>query len=164
MSTLQVAGFLDHSTVNGDGFRSVIFLSGCQHHCKGCHNPEMQSPTYGDSIEIADLLSRIKKNLPIIDGVTLSGGDPLEQASSVLYLIKSIKEMGLSIWLYTGYTYEELQNNALFMEVLLSVDVLVDGPFLLDLKSDHLKYRGSSNQRILQLYNGTIINELYPTK
>ena len=83
MTTLQVAGFLDHSTVNGEGFRSTLFLSGCRHNCPGCHNPETHDPNYGEAMPLTQILERIKKNTPLIDGVTLSGGDPFEQADGV---------------------------------------------------------------------------------
>lgn len=160
MSTLQVAGFLDHSFVNGEGFRSVIFLSGCHHHCPDCHNQDMQDFNYGDLILDKVLLSKIQKNLPLIDGVTFSGGDPIEQSEALLPLLKAIKNLGLSIWLYTGYTYEHLLENATHQALLKWIDVLVDGPYVPTLKTDTKKYVGSSNQRLLKLVDGQIVEEL----
>ncbi|MEG0014144.1 MAG: anaerobic ribonucleoside-triphosphate reductase activating protein [Cellulosilyticaceae bacterium] len=156
MDTLQVAGFLDHSTVNGDGFRSTIFLSGCNHHCPSCHNEIMQQFDYGDCTPLSILIERIKKNLPLIDGITLSGGDPFEQSVSLLPLLKVIKSLQLSVWVYTGYTYEELLNNPSHARLLPYIDVLVDGRYIEALKTGTLKYIGSSNQRILQLTGGRI--------
>lgn len=160
MSTLKVAGFLDHSTVNGEGFRSTLFLSGCHHHCPGCHNLDMQSFDYGDTLSHDTILAKIKKNLPIIDGVTLSGGDPFEQAESLYPLLVELKNLGLSIWAYTGYTYESLLKEQKYLALLPLIDVLVDGPFIEALRTDTKKYVGSSNQRILKLVEGKIEKEL----
>ncbi|QEH68876.1 anaerobic ribonucleoside-triphosphate reductase activating protein [Cellulosilyticum sp. ST5] len=157
MSTLQVAGFLDHSTVNGEGFRSVLFLSGCPHACPGCHNPEMQAFHYGDSVEASDILQRILKNKPLIDGITFSGGEPFEQTEALIDLAASIKSTGLTLWCYTGYTYEQLITNPSRRKLLNFIDVLIDGPFILAEKDEHLLYRGSRNQRILYLSQGKII-------
>ena len=151
-NTLQVAGFLEHSTVNGEGFRSVLFLSGCPHHCPECHNQEMQSITYGEEVPYWQLLKRIEKVLPLIDGLTLSGGEPFMQAAALIPFVKCVKEkFNLSIWCYTGYTYEELCKDTLHQQLLKYIDVLVDGPFIAALKDTNLKYRGSSNQRILNI-------------
>ncbi len=152
IATLQVAGFLEHSTVNGEGFRSVLFLSGCYHHCPECHNKEMQNIHYGEAVTYEQLLKRIEKVVPLIDGLTLSGGEPFLQAEALIPFVKLIKEQfNLSIWCYTGYTYEELHQNKCHLELLNFIDVLVDGPFITSLKNPNLKYRGSSNQRILKL-------------
>lgn len=159
-SLLQVAGFLDHSTVNGEGFRSVLFLSGCPHYCPGCHNEIMQHYDYGESIKISDIISRIIKNASLIDGVTLSGGEPFEQSKALLPLLKCLKNMPFSIWAYTGYTYEALINYPDKARLLAYIDVLVDGPYIESLRDDHLKFCGSSNQRILKLYHGEIQQEL----
>lgn len=160
MSHLQVAGFLDHSFVNGEGFRSVVFLSGCHHHCPDCHNLSMQDFNYGDLLSSEEILAKIKKNLPLIDGVTISGGDPIEQSEFLLPLLKEIKSLGLSIWLYTGYTYERILENPSHKAILPYIDVLVDGPYIPSLKTETKKYVGSSNQRILQLVEGKITKEL----
>lgn len=153
MTTLQVAGFLDHSTVNGEGFRSVLFLAGCPHHCPGCHNEVMQAYDYGEQITIATLLERITPLIPLIDGITLSGGEPFEQTLALLPFVKAIKALGLSIWCYTGYLYEDLAQDATHHLLLDYIDVLVDGPYVAHLKDETLKYCGSSNQRVLKLNN-----------
>ena len=157
MSTLQVAGFLDHSTVNGEGFRSVLFLSGCPHACPGCHNAEMQATDYGDLVESSEILQRILKNRPLIDGITFSGGEPFEQAEALLSLAAAIKAAGLTLWCYTGYTYEALMLDSVKRKLLPFIDVLIDGPFILAEKEEHLPYRGSRNQRLLHLKQGEII-------
>ena len=157
MSTLQVAGFLDHSTVNGEGFRSVLFLSGCPHACHGCHNAEMQAPGYGDLVDSSEILQRILKNKPLIDGITFSGGEPFEQAEALLDLAAAIKAAKLTLWCYTGYTYEVLKQDPIKSKLLALIDVLIDGPFILAEKEEHLPYRGSRNQRMLYLKEGQLI-------
>ncbi|MGL5675471.1 MAG: anaerobic ribonucleoside-triphosphate reductase activating protein [Cellulosilyticaceae bacterium] len=156
-----MAGFLDHSTVNGEGFRTTLFLSGCRHGCPGCHNPETQAFDYGEALPLGTLLSRIKKNLPLIDGVTLSGGDPFEQADAVYILLTQLKALHLSVWIYTGYTYEALLKNPSFAKLLPLIDVLVDGPYVASMHTDTLRYIGSSNQRILKLTGGKITEVLH---
>lgn len=156
MIKLRVAGFLDHSTVNGEGFRSVLFLSGCHHNCPDCHNEEMQDFTYGESVTLSDIIGKISKNIAIIDGVTLSGGEPFEQCEGLLPLLEELRKMHLSIWVYTGYLYEDLCKDPLKSKLLPLIDVLVDGPYMTAYKDDHLRYRGSSNQRFLKLSDGKI--------
>lgn len=151
---LQVAGFLDNSLVNGKGLRSVVFLSGCRRNCKGCQNPCMQDFSYGDEVDSSEVLERIKSNIPLIKGVTFSGGDPFEQPQGVMELAKAVKELNLNVWCYTGYKYEELLEDKEKAELLKYIDVLVDGPFEESLMENAPKYAGSSNQRILELCNG----------
>ncbi len=152
LGTLQVAGFLEHSTVNGEGFRSVLFLSGCPHHCPLCHNSEMQNSNYGEQVDYDAILKRIEKVLPLIDGLTLSGGEPFMQVQALIPFLEYIRsKWHLSVWCYTGYTYEDICQNPLHKELLKFIDVLIDGPFVASLKDVNLKYRGSSNQRILKI-------------
>ncbi|OFI06157.1 7-carboxy-7-deazaguanine synthase [Clostridium acetireducens DSM 10703] len=152
---IQVAGFLDNSLVNGQGLRSVLFVSGCRHNCLGCHNKEMQSFNYGDALDIDIVLDRIKRNIPIIRGVTFSGGEPFEQSEALWILAKKIKELKLSIWCYTGYTYEyiisHVSENKYWNNMLKYIDVLIDGKFEEDKKDLNIKYRGSKNQRIIDV-------------
>lgn len=154
---LQVAGFLEHSMVNGEGFRSVLFVSGCKHACPGCHNKDMQDFNYGESISTADILQRIQKNRPIIDGVTFSGGEPFEQCEGLTELAQQLKADGLTLWCYSGYTYEVLEDDPSTSDLLQLIDVLIDGPFIEALADANLKYRGSSNQHIYSLENGKIL-------
>lgn len=160
MGKLQVAGFLDNSNVNGEGLRSVVFLSGCHHDCPGCHNSDMQNPDYGESLDHSQIISRIESNMPIIRGLTISGGEPFLQCDKLLPLLKETKKRLLDIWVYTGYTYEELLENQAFKKVLPWIDVLVEGPFVQDLLTTDLPYIGSSNQRILKLKNGLVQEQL----
>ena len=155
---IQIAGKIEDSLVNGEGMRMVIFTSGCKHNCEGCHNKPMQSFSYGDEWDVDELFNYIKNNCDLIDGITYSGGDPFEQSTSLIYLSKLIKEeLNLSIWCYTGYTLEEI-NNSLDnkKELLKYIDVLVDGKIMQDKKENALKYTGSSNQRIIYLKDGKV--------
>lgn len=154
---LQVAGFLEHSTVNGEGFRSVLFVSGCSHHCPDCQNQDMQDFNYGEQISINTLYASILKNKPLLDGVTFSGGEPFEQSDALSELAKLIKKEGLSIWCYSGYTYEALSKDPTKRCLLEQIDVLVDGPFIKEKADSSLTYRGSINQHIYALTHGQII-------
>ncbi|WP_027623611.1 anaerobic ribonucleoside-triphosphate reductase activating protein [Clostridium lundense] len=154
MEELQVAGFLDNSLVNGQGLRSVLFVSGCHHNCKGCHNKAMQDFSYGEKVNIEEIFFRIKRNIPIIRGVTFSGGEPFEQAGALWKLAELVKEEGLNIWCYTGYTFEYILNNINnegWKELINTIDVLVDGRFEEDNVIKDLKYMGSSNQRTIDV-------------
>lgn len=153
MAKVKVGGFLDNSLVNGKGLRSVLFVSGCKHNCVGCHNEELKCFTYGEEQEIETVYKRIKNNLPLIKGVTFSGGDPMEQPLELAKLAKRVKELGLNIWCYTGYTFEDIINGSddSKKELLKNIDILVDGPFVEDLKKDGLKFKGSINQRIIDV-------------
>ena len=150
---MRVAGFLDNSLVNGTGIRSVVFVSGCNHNCDGCHNKEMQDYNYGDEVEVDEIFERIKKNVPLISGVTFSGGEPFDSAKGLGILADKIKSLGLNLWCYTGYTYEEIldSNDEDKISLLSKVDVLVDGKFDKNLTENSPKYAGSSNQRIIDV-------------
>jgi anaerobic ribonucleoside-triphosphate reductase activating protein len=150
---LKVAGFLDNTMVNGEGLRSALFLSGCKHNCEGCHNKAMQDYSYGDYIEVQQILDRINFNVPLIKGVTFSGGEPFEQAKELSILAEKIKDYKLSIWCYTGYTLEQIleSKDTDKLKLLEYIDVLVDGKFQKDLMKGALKYTGSKNQRIISV-------------
>lgn len=149
---LQLAGMLPDSLVNGEGLRTVVFVSGCSHNCRGCHNKDMQSKSYGDSIEVSKVYYDIEKN-SIARGVTFSGGEPFDQAEALCELASLVKANGKSLWCYTGYVLEELKksSNPHVHKLLSYVDVLVDGPFLEELMEGAPRYAGSSNQRVLKL-------------
>lgn len=157
----SIAGTLTNSLVNGDGLRYVIFFQGCSHHCPGCHNPDTWK-VKAHNQEVLSLIQQIDENLPLLDGITLSGGEPFEQPEAAFELARYAKEVGINVWAYTGYTYEQLIQPATTelakaqQRLLSMVDVLVDGPFIESLKDDTLKFKGSSNQRILFLENGKI--------
>lgn len=159
---LQVAGFLDNTTVNGRGIRSVVFVSGCMHNCIGCQNKAMQSFDYGETIDVDTVLKRIKDNIPLIKGVTFSGGEPFEQAKELAELAKNIKYENLDIWCYTGYIFEELLNSKDKdkLDLLKKLDVLVDGKFNKELTKGASKYTGSKNQRIIDVKESIRLNKI----
>lgn len=140
--------------VDGEGIRYSIYLAGCRHHCKGCHNKTSWNPQAGSLLtqqKVDEIINEINAN-PLLDGITFSGGDPFYNPEEFLPLIKTIKERtNMNIWCYTGYTYEQLMGMEVCREILKLVDVLVDGKFIEDLYSPYLEFRGSSNQRIIKL-------------
>ncbi|WPC42016.1 anaerobic ribonucleoside-triphosphate reductase activating protein [Clostridium sp. JS66] len=152
--SIRLSGIIYESLVNGPGLRRVLFSQGCKHNCRGCFNPSTHCYDGGELRDMDELLDDIRKN-PMLKGITFSGGDPFEQASKFAYMAEKIKETNLNIWCYTGYTFEyifEHRNEHEGWEQLLNnIDVLVDGKFEEDKKSNNLKYRGSSNQRIIDV-------------
>lgn len=148
---MRVLSILEDSVVDGPGIRTVIFMAGCPHHCLGCHNPESWNLKGGKVMPIDDLLGKIEASG--WDGVTFSGGEPFLQAKELAELVRSCKKLNKDVWVYTGYTFETLQrmNDAYVQDVLDHADVLVDGPFEHTLKDLSLRFRGSSNQRIIFL-------------
>lgn len=149
---IRLAGVIRESIVDGPGIRFVVFVQGCPHHCEGCHNPESHDFSGGYDCEPEKILAEIKKN-PLLDGVTFSGGEPLCQAAALLPLAKEIKKLGLNLFIYTGSIFEDLlkNQNPDVMALLQEGDFLVDGPFVLAQRDLTLLFRGSQNQRILDL-------------
>lgn len=142
------------SIVDGDGLRTVIWTQGCSHNCLGCHNPETHDFSGGFELDIEDLKEKIK-NTKYQDGVTLSGGDPFFQIPACLEIAKYCHTLNLNVWCYTGYTFEQLmtisKKNTKVLEFLEQIDVLIDGRFDLSKKSLNVKFRGSTNQRIVDV-------------
>ena len=155
---MKIAGFYDESISNGLGWRAVLFVSGCPHHCKGCHNKEAQDFNFGTEFNKQEILDRINNN-SILKGITISGGEPLcmQNQKEVLEFIKDVKKIkpNFNIWCYTGYTYEQLikksKNMPVIIDFLKEIDVLVDGRFIYKLKSLEAKFRGSKNQRLIDV-------------
>ena len=148
---LRIAGTVNDSIVDGPGIRFTVFVQGCPHDCKGCHNPQTHDFEGGTVADTEELLERIKGN-PLLDGVTFSGGEPFCQAEALACLGREIKRLGLNIVTYTGYTFEKLygsRNENHWNELLETTDVLIDGPFILEQKDWEIKFRGSSNQRYI---------------
>lgn len=150
---LRILGTYKETVVDGEGLRYSIYFAGCTHACKGCHNKESWCPDNGTLIteEYLDkIINEINSN-PLLDGITLSGGDPLYNPEEMLEVVKYLKEKTeMNIWLYTGYTIEELRKDNKRMAVLEYIDTLVDGKFVQELYDPLLKFRGSSNQRIIR--------------
>ncbi len=150
---IKIAGIVEESIVDGPGIRFVIFTQGCPHKCKGCHNPQTHDFNGGKNTDIDEIVSKINEN-PLLKGVTLSGGEPFMQAKQLSSLVDKVDKK-LDIITYTGYKYEELLEKAneenSFMELLSRTDILIDGKFELENKKENLKYRGSSNQRAIDV-------------
>ncbi|MEG0179121.1 MAG: anaerobic ribonucleoside-triphosphate reductase activating protein [Oscillospiraceae bacterium] len=149
MATINIAGIANDSIVDGPGIRATIFAQGCPHHCVGCHNPETHSFGTGQERSVAELFSLVKSN-PLVRGVTFSGGDPFAQSEGFTQLAILLKNAGYEIAAYTGYTYEELVAPAQ-RELLEHIDILIDGRFILAQRSLNLLFRGSTNQRIIDV-------------
>lgn len=145
---LRVIDIVTGTTVDGPGFRTSIYFAGCTHHCPGCHNPSTWSPDAGEDITIGEIMAKIVR-----EGwnVTFSGGDPMMQAGPLRLLARAIKELGLTIWCYTGYSYESLDDHSEMRELLDYIDVLVDGPFIESQRDTSLLFRGSANQRLIDV-------------
>lgn len=151
---LRIAGVEKDSVVDGAGIRYVIFTQGCHHHCPGCHNPQTHDPNGGQPVELEALLKDIA-NQKLIKGVTFSGGEPFLQAGALAVLGGELKQRGYDIVTYTGYLFEELvelsRSQPEIMELLQVTDWLIDGPFIQEQRTYSLPYRGSANQRIIDL-------------
>lgn len=153
---LRLSGLIEESIVDGPGIRTTIFSQGCPHKCIGCHNPETWSFEGGTLIEEEKIIEIIKVN-PLIRGVTFSGGEPFSQAKSFSLLAQDLKREGYEIASYTGYTIEQLLSGTNEQKELLeNLDILIDGPFVLELKTMNKIFRGSSNQRIIDVQESLI--------
>ncbi|HPF82712.1 MAG TPA: anaerobic ribonucleoside-triphosphate reductase activating protein [Bacilli bacterium] len=160
------------SIVDGEGMRAVLWTQGCSHNCKGCHNPMTHDFKGGFLTDTKEVMDELKDNIKYEDGLTLSGGDPFMQADAVCEIASYVQSLGKNVWAYTGFTYEKLiemsKNNPKIIELLKNVDVLVDGKFVLELKSLDLFYMGSSNQRVIDVkkslkQNQVVLIEKYNT-
>ncbi|MDD6317898.1 MAG: anaerobic ribonucleoside-triphosphate reductase activating protein [Succinatimonas hippei] len=149
-TSLRIAGAISESIVDGPGIRYVIFTQGCPFHCKGCHNPQSWDMRGGMVVRLSQLWNEMIGN-PLITGVTFSGGEPFMQPEPLMVFAKAARNIGLSVWSYTGFIYEKLVTDPKRKELLTLLDVLVDGPFVLEKKSLELDFRGSSNQRIIDV-------------
>lgn len=145
---LRVLDIVRGTTVDGPGFRTSIYLAGCRHACPGCHNPESWSFDGGEEMTVAQIMDVAREE---DFDVTFSGGDPMYHPEEVRIIARKVHDMGHTVWLYTGFTWEELQKNPDLAQVLTEIDVIVDGPFIQALKERDLLFRGSSNQRIIDV-------------
>ncbi len=148
---LNLAGIAGDSIVDGPGIRTTFFAQGCPHHCPGCHNPETWPFAGGTPMEEEALLALVRDN-PLCRGVTFSGGEPFAQAEGFARLAELLRGAGYEVAAYTGYTFEQLyQGTPAQRRLLEGLDVLIDGPFLLAERSLELNFRGSRNQRVLNV-------------
>lgn len=149
---LRICGIEPASIVDGPGFRYVVFVQGCPHRCPGCHNPESHDFDSGEDMTVDEIYEEIKQN-PHLRGITLSGGEPFCQVEGLLELVKKVKADGLTVMSYSGYTYEELleRKDPATNELLANLDMLVDGKFILEQRNLTLVYRGSENQRVIDM-------------
>jgi len=138
------------SIVDGRGLRTVIWCQGCPHDCPGCHNPDTHNFAGGFEQDVDKLVKELLA-VQMQSGVTFSGGDPMMQATTCAVIARQLKEHNLNIWCYTGFTFEELLNKPDCVQFLQYIDVLVDGKFELPLKSYELMFKGSANQRIIDV-------------
>ncbi|WP_339288981.1 anaerobic ribonucleoside-triphosphate reductase activating protein [Paenibacillus sp. FSL E2-0201] len=169
---MNICGYYPESINEGEGMRAVLFLSGCRHRCPGCFNPETWNFKYGEVFTLErqhEIIAEIAAN-PLLDGLTLAGGDPFFSAEEVLGFIHELRVVlpGFNIWIYSGYTYEELiaLPGSPEWNLLTQCQVLIDGRFIEELKDTTLPYRGSSNQRIIDIpasMNGSEVFLWQPT-
>ena len=164
--TIRLSGVVGDSIVDGPGLRMTVFTQGCPHHCEGCHNPQTHDFSGGYDETAASLLEKLKSD-PLQCGVTLSGGEPFCQAGPLIAFCRAVRALGKSVWAYSGYTFEELTGPAApprAKELLELCDVLIDGRFLLAERDLTLTFRGSRNQRVIDvqksLAEGRVV--LYP--
>lgn len=152
MAFLQINNCIEESIVDGPGFRFVIFTQGCPHNCPGCHNPQTHQRTGGTFVETEMLFARIMEN-PLLQGVTFSGGEPFLQPAALAGLAHKLHAKGLDVVTYTGYTLERLKalNDNGVKALLQETDLLIDGPFQFEKRDLTLPFRGSSNQRVIEL-------------
>lgn len=149
---MRIANTISDSIVDGPGLRFTVFTQGCPHGCPGCHNPDTHPIEGGREEAVEALLEQLQKN-PLLCGLTLSGGEPFLQAGECARLAWGAKALGLNVWTYTGYTYEQLTavGREEWEDLLSATDVLVDGPFVMERKAYAALFRGSSNQRLIDL-------------
>ena len=149
---IRIAGLVPESVTDGPGVRFTIFTQGCPHQCSGCHNLHTHDPNGGYQVAIDEIIDQIQRN-PLLDGITFSGGEPFLQAANLTKIAHACQKWNLAVMTYTGYLYEDIlaSDNADWQALLRETDILVDGPFVQELTTTILPFRGSSNQRLLHL-------------
>lgn len=161
---LNIAGIEEDSITDGPGLRFVLFVQGCPHHCEGCHNPETHEFGVGEEKSVEELFERIKGN-PLQSGVTFSGGEPFCQPEGLAKLAHLLKEAGYHLASFSGFTFEQLiaSTNPAIHDLLSQLDILVDGPFILAERDLELRFRGSRNQRVLDVPASLKAGKAIPT-
>ena len=161
---MNISGINFESVVDGEGVRIVVFVSGCLHNCKGCHNPTSHSFEAGRPFteELQDEIIDYINKTPFISGATISGGDPMYSAKAVAAFVRRLKTevKDISLWIYSGFRYENILQNSEMLELLKLCDVLVDGEFILEQRDMTLSYKGSRNQRIIDIQKSLTQNEI----
>ena len=157
---LRIAGVVENSFTDGPGVRFALFVQGCPHHCPGCHNPQTHDFAGGSETTVSALLTALDED-PLVSGLTLSGGEPFCQAGACAELARAAHARGKDVWTWSGWTYEQLREKAErepeVAELLRQTDVLVDGPYIEAERNLDLEWRGSANQRVLELKDGFIV-------
>ena len=158
---MKIYGLVQDSIVDGPGFRFVCFVQGCPHHCPGCHNPDSHDFDAGTEMTTDEVIKKMRSN-PLTDGLTLSGGEPFAQAEDCLAIARAAHEHGLNVWGYSGWTYDHLltEGSDAQKALLRELDVLVDGPFILAERSLSLNWRGSRNQRVIDVRSSLAAGEV----
>ena len=147
---LRISGIVNDSIVDGPGLRLAVFTQGCLHNCPGCHNPQTHDVAGGYFIEVDEIIDKILAN-PLLQGVTLSGGDPFLQVEPNCELMEKIKQLRLNAIIYTGFLWEELMANESMKKLALMADYVIDGKFMLEYKTLDIAFVGSSNQRFIDV-------------
>ncbi len=151
MMKVRILDIIRGTTVDGPGFRTSIYFAGCRHACPGCHNPQSWDFDGGTEMDLDEIMEIVRDE---DFDVTLSGGDPLYQPEVVGELARRIRETGHTVWVYTGFTWEQIQESPRLRNALNDVEAIVEGPFIETLRDTDLRFRGSSNQRIIYLDRG----------
>ena len=161
---MNISGINFESVTDGEGVRIVVFVSGCLHNCKGCHNPTSHSFEAGRPFteELQDEIIDYINKTPFISGATISGGDPMYSAAAVAAFVRrlKLKVKDISLWIYSGFRYENILQNSEMLELLKLCDVLVDGEFILEQRDMTLSYKGSRNQRIIDIQKSLTKKEI----
>lgn len=149
---ITISGKVKESITDGKGIRYSLFMQGCPHHCEGCHNPETWSMDGGEEVTVKEIFDEFRKN-PLLKGITFSGGEPMCQPKPLIELAKMVHSIGKDVTVFSGWTYEELRemNDEDINALLDEIDVLVDGRFILEQKNLDLSFRGSENQRVIDM-------------
>jgi len=160
---MKLAGIVQDSVTDGPGLRFVVFTQGCNHHCEGCHNPNTWDIDKGKTWTTQSLLTELDSN-PLTKGVTISGGEPFLQAKALVEFAKAVKERKLELAIYSGYLFEEIIKDMEKVELLEQCDILIDGPFIKAQRSLDLMFKGSKNQRIVDVKKSLESNKIVSVK
>ena len=147
---MRIAGIVNDSIVDGPGIRLSIFTQGCPHHCPGCHNPKTHDFSGGAETDTDMIIAKMHNN-PLLDGITLTGGEPFCQIEPCILLAQAAHRAGLNVWAYSGYTFEQIRDDESMLQLLKEVDVLVDGRFEIEKRTLECSFSGSWNQRLVDV-------------